>query len=311
MAGTVALPALAQTPGRAYRVGAIFGVGGEAMKPYLAALKERLAAHGFAEGRNLRLDARGAIGTFHEDRELALELLAAKPDALLTSLTGVTRAAQAATRSTPIIFVWVADPVAEGFVKSLARPGGNATGVTNRYGELLAKRVELARELLPAAKRIAIGPAVEGDLFFQSLSAPARAAAARLGMEIVVIPTPWSIEASVKTGAEAILPLFVHALQPVSGVDVIRIAAEKGIPVIYSDAAAVEAGGLISYGTNLVDDVRRGADLLTRMLKGAKPGELPVDQAARFELAVNLKTARALGLTISQSILLRADRVIE
>jgi putative ABC transport system substrate-binding protein len=155
LAGATALRALAQTAGRTYRIGALFGGGAGAMQLYRSALQERLASHGFVVGRNLRIDARGAPGYFHEDRDVARELLAGKPDAIFTCTAGATRAALAATTTVPVVFAWVTDPVALGFVQHFAKPGGNATGASSRFGELLVKRLELARELLPRLKRIA------------------------------------------------------------------------------------------------------------------------------------------------------------
>jgi putative ABC transport system substrate-binding protein len=305
--------ARAQQPGRRYGVGAMIGVGGKAMHAYLSVLKERLATHGFFEGRNLRIDARGATEQFHEDRETVRELLAAKPDALFTCLSRVTQAALAATKTVPVVFVWVPDPVESGIIKDYARPGGNATGVTTRSAELLVKRLELVRELVPGVKRVV----VHGLMRLQdpSLFSPFRKAAAELGITLLGSATRLmgaaTLDGLISDGAEAILPLDLYALQPLATTELIRLAAEKRIPVIYADAAAAENGGLISYGTSLVEDITRGADMLARVLKGAKPAELPVDQAARFEMVVNLKTARALGLKVPQSVLLRADRVIE
>ena len=303
----------AQQPRRNFRVGALFVGGAAATQLYRAALRDRLATHGFVEGRNLTIDARGAAGQFHEDREVARELLAAKPDAIFTCSTRVTEAAQAATKSVPIIFAWVADPVASGLVKSYARPGGNVTGVTNRFGELLLKRLELVRELIPGAKRVALVTGVAGT--FEVTATASREAAAQLGVELLEIAVlgNWggAIDRAKKSGADAILPVATFGDQPVSGEVVVQLTNQLRIPTLFADAEMTERGGLMSLGTNLVEDMRRGADLLARVLKGAKPADIPVDQAARFELVVNLKTAKALGITIPQSVSLRTDRVIE
>lgn len=307
--------ARAQEPGRRYRVGAMIGVGGGAMRAYQSVLKERLATHGFVEGRNLQIDARAAAEQFHEDRETVRELLAAKPDALFTCLSRVTQAAVAATKTVPIVFVWVPDPVASGIVKDYARPGGNATGVATRSGEHLVKRLELLRLLVPKVSRVA----VHGLLQFQdpSFLSPLRKAASELGITLldssssIRLAGAAQLDILIRDGAEAILPLYFYELQPITTAELIRLAAERRIPVIYGDAAAAENGGLISYGTNLTEDMRHGADMLARVLRGAKPAELPVDQTARFEMVLNLKIARALNLKVPQSVLLRADRVIE
>ncbi|MEK6246195.1 MAG: ABC transporter substrate-binding protein [Pseudomonadota bacterium] len=309
----------AQQQGRNYRVGALFVGGAAATELYRSALRDRLATHGFVEGRNLKIDAQGAAGMFHEDRNVVREMVAAKPDAIFTCSTGATEAAQAATKSVPIVFVWVDDPVATGLVKSYARPGGNVTGVTNRFGELLVKRLELARELVPRAKRVAVvgGTLAMQGKEFEAIAPALRKAAAHLGVELLEIPPRGigigddAIARARKAGAEVLLPFAVFSDQLVAGEQVVQLTNQLRIPTIFADAEMVERGGLISYGTNLVDDVRRGADQLARVLKGAKPAELPVDQAARFEMVVNLKTAKDLGIRIPQSVLVRADRVIE
>ncbi len=314
MAGSVALPSRAQKAGRNYRVGALLGGGGLSIEPFRRVLSERLATHGFVEGRNLRIEARGAAGLFHEDRNTVRELLAAKPDALFAATGHSAQAAQAATKEVPIVFTWVDDPIALGLVKAYARPGGNATGATSRVGELLVKRLELARELVPGAKRIAVLGVVEGA-DYAAMAARLRKAAASLGLELIETPSggDWAgaLGRAAKNGAEAVLLLAIVALQPVSGERIIRHANQIRVPVVYADAAAAESGGLLSYGTDLAEDMRRGADMLARVLRGDSPATLAVDQAARFELVVNLKTAREMGLTVPQQILLRADRVIE
>jgi putative ABC transport system substrate-binding protein len=295
----------------------LFVGGAAATELYRSALRDRLATHGFVEGRNLKIDARGAAGIFHEDRDVARELVTAKPDAIFTCTTRVTEAAQAATKSVPIVFVWVDDPVASGLVKSYARPGGNVTGVSNRLGELLVKRLELTRELLPRAKRVAVvgNTVTMQSKVFEAIEPALRKAAAQLGVELLEVAFRGSWDGAIveakKDGAEAVLPFASFGDQLVAGEQVVQLTNHLRIPTLFADAGMAEKGGLISYGTNLVDDVQRGADLLARALKGAKPAESPVDQAARFELVVNLKTAKALGIKIPKSVLLRADRVIE
>jgi putative ABC transport system substrate-binding protein len=301
--------ARAQQAGRMFRVGAILGVGAAAWAPYRAALAEQLASQGLVEGRNLALEVRGAVGVFHQDRELARELLAAKCDALFTCTDGVTEAAYSATKNVPIVFTWVADPVNSKVVKSYAKPGGNVTGVTNRWPEMLLKHLELARDLIPAVRRVATLGGTANSAYLAH--APAlRAAAARMGIDVQEFHLLDGMRA-VGGGAQAIIVVRPFALQAMWSGPFIRQALAGGVATIYPDLAGAENGALASYGTNLVDDVRRGAGLLARVLKGAKPADLPVDQAARFELAINLKTAQKLGIKVSQAVLLRADRVIE
>lgn len=309
--------AFAQQPGRKYRIAALFSVPDAYNAPYRAALKQRLAALGFVEGKNLSIDVRTSTQGFEFDRKQAAEQLAAKPDAIFATTTRVTEAALAETRSVPIVFAWVPDPVTSGLVKDYARPGSNVTGVSNRFYEVASKRLELLRELLPAAKRIAL----TGPMYMPELEAATprlRDASKRLGFEPKVVDTGAStqvsaIEDAIKGGAQALLPLVDYSAlgQRITGEQVVRLTNEKRVPAIFAESELVDAGGLMSFGTNLIEDLRRAADMLAKVLRGAKPAELPVDQASRFELVINLNTARAIGITIPRSLLLRADRVIE
>lgn len=309
--GLLVAPAFARQSSRVYTVGVLFGGAEESMAIYRAALVKRLAKHGFVEHRNLRIEARTSHFGFSNT---VRELVALKPDALLSCTTIGTLDAKGAAGSTPIVFAWVPDPTAAEFVHSYARPGGNITGVTNRFGELLIKRLELAREMFPTARRVAVSGFPVGE--YGRLVAPLRRAAETLGVELVEFPPyDWGacVEQAKAAGAAALIPIIQFTANGlhVSGEAVIKAAFEHRVPVIFAGAEMVEAGGLVSYGTNLVDDIRRAADLLARVLKGADPATIPVDQAARFELVVNLKTAKAIGITIPRSIVLRADRVIE
>jgi len=303
----------AQQSSRVYTVGVLLGGGPKAMAPLRAALVERLAQHGLIEGGNLRVEARSIYGGYGSGASVR-ELVALRPDALLTCLTSGTMDAKAVAGTIPIVFVWVADPIAANFVQSYARPGRNITGVTNRFGEILVKRLELAHELLPGAKRVAIANTTAP--LYRLLGPPLRRAAEKLGVELVELPVyDWSavVEQAKAAGAAAVIPFngFAATATHRHGETVVKEALKQRVPVIYAGAEMVEAGGLMSYGTNLYEDLRRAADMLARVLKGADPSTIPVDQASRFELVVNMKTAKALDLTIPPSILLRADRVIE
>lgn len=303
----------AQTPGPKYRIGVLLS-GGPGMDRYFVALREQLAKHGFVNGGNLHIDARGSAGTFHEDRDTVREMIAAKADAIFTAATSATLAAVAATKSVPVVFTWVGDPVISGIAKSYAKPGGNATGVSTRFQELAVKRLELARELLPGLKHVA----VVGDErvpIIATLSPVLRETATKLGVVVIeasVAMRSWdaAVDEAIKSGAEAVVPLAWFGDSPLAGELLVSHVNRRRIPTIFADAEMVERGGLISWGTNMAEDVRRGVDMLARVLKGAKPAELPVDQASRFELVVNVKTAKAIGLTVPQSVLLRAERVI-
>ena len=306
----------AQQPGRTYRLVALFGGYSDGIQLYRSALGERLSTHGFVEGGNLQIEHRAGSFTYAGGGEPRSELLTAKPDAIFTLMENATQAAQTVTHTVPIVFAWVTDPVALGIVQSYAHPGGNITGVTNRFGDLLVKRLELAHDLLPAVKRVAV-IGYKGRRYTM-FSPPLRRAAAQLGIDLIEVEISgrgwdYGVERAALSGAEVIVPFFrfTEAGRRGDGKLVVKAAVKYGVRVIFAGAEMVEAGGLMSYGTNLVDDVRRGADLLARVLKGEKPAEIPVDRAAHFELAVNLKTAKAMGITIPPSIMLRADRVIE
>ncbi len=313
---------LAQQRGRSYRVGVILSGPESAMQRYLNELRTRLARHGFDEGRNLEVILRRGTYSPDADQEIMRALLASTPDALFTFTTFFTRIAQSLNSQVPIVFTFVGDAVAYGLVNEIRRPGGNTTGASTQQREVKLKRLEILRELLPDARRVAIVGYFEGtsDLLFNTHEAALHQAATRLGFELLMEPG-WRLKAggfvpalqrAVDRGAEAFYlfhPLAVSGFI-FGGEDVIKFANERRMPTIFEDSELVEMGGMLSYGTSLVDEVRRSADQLARVLNGASAGELPVDMASRFELGVNMRTARALGIAIPQSILLRADPVI-
>jgi putative ABC transport system substrate-binding protein len=303
--------ARAQPSPRVYRVGVLLPMAGLTAEPYLVAMRRRLLAHGLVEDRNLRLEIRYGASPA-EARELA----ATRPDALFALTTALASSLHAAAADTPKVFAWVADPVQAGLVQSYARPGGSMTGVTNRFYELVAKRVELMRELLPTARRVAL---VAGtfDAAIVTAIPHAEAAAARAQMTLLPVEmgVMWTrrLEEAVAGGAEAILvltPFSVFGLRYYAE-EVVRFSLARRVPMLFSDAESVPLGGLMSYGNDPLGEVEQAADMLARVLMGAKPADLAVQLAARFHLAVNLKTARAIGVEVPQSILLRADRVVE
>ncbi|HEU0201485.1 MAG TPA: ABC transporter substrate-binding protein [Burkholderiaceae bacterium] len=307
-----------------YRVGVICPFGLEHGQAYLAALRERLAVHGLRDGRNLTLDARFPGASVGNSRVFAADnardLAARKVDAIFVLTTNLTQAVVAAAPAVPIVFAWVADPVRSGIVEDYRRPGGNATGITNRHFELTVKRVELVRECIPAARRVAVlgGTFSEaGDTTSETAMRLAQAAAARLGLKLIPqeVLMGWAdgLRTAVGKGAQAAIVTIPFGPQGQLDRqrDVIQQAIAQRIPVVYSDRESVEAGGLMSYATNAIEDMRRGADYLARVLKGESPSTLPVDQAAVFELAVNVEAARRIGLSVPQSVLLRADRVVD
>jgi len=298
-----------------YRIGALFGGSAETAQRYRAAFVDQLASHGFVEGKNLEIRYGPSTPGYSDSEQFVTAILALKPDAIFTCYTPATRGAQSATRTVPIVFSWVADPIVAKLVQSYAHPGGNITGVSTRFGDLLVKRLELAHELLPSARRVAITWA--SGAHYERTAPPLRSAAKRLGIELIELgfPTGWedSVARAASQGAEAVVPFAWFGFPGIreEGELMVRSALKHRMPVIFAGPEMVEAGGLVSYGTDLIVSLRRGADLLARVLRGERPADLPVDQAARFELVLNLRTAKAMDLNVPQSILLRADRVIE
>jgi putative ABC transport system substrate-binding protein len=204
--------------------------------------------------------------------------------------------------------------VASGIVKSYPSPGGNTTGVTNRFGELFVKRLELVRELLPKARRVAVVTYAADSLYRDVVAPSLRKAATQLDLDLVQLAqAQWgpAIEDAAKKGVHAVLPAENFVGTRLSGEQVVETTNRLRLPAVFANSNMVEAGGLVSIGTNLENDIHRAADMLARVLKGAQAGSQPVDLATQFELVLNLKTARSIGLAVPQSVHLRADRVIE
>ena len=311
-----ALSAFAQASRRAYHVGVLSTDSGLAAGRYAQVLQHRLAAAGLVQGRNLTLTFRFPSLGSGEAVEATRELLALNVDAILACTTPLALAASRVTRTVPIVFTWVADPLASGIVSDLAGRSRNVTGVTNRNFELMPKRMELVAELLPSARRFAV---LAGyiDATVQAMISVAEGAARRLSVELVPmsVGTDWGsgIVNSIRAGAQGALvvtPFAMYGMREAAA-DIVREALATRMPVLYVDSDSVEIGGLLSYATSLGDDMRGAADMLVRILFGETTANLPVNEASRFELAVNLRTARAIGLAVPRSILLRADRVIE
>lgn len=306
----------AQQPGRRYRIGVLVPFSIAQGTHFLGILRERLATQGFVEGGNLTIEPRQVSYSRSAAKVQSLSLIDSNVDALFTLTTIATLGAQDATRSVPIVFSWVADPVASGIVRDYARPEGNTTGVTNRYFELILKRLELVRELVPDAKR-AVFLAGVFDSTLQTGMRLARPAIERLGLDVdqqaAGIDWPGAVERAAADGAQAVVivtPFWQFGMNAQAR-ETVRAAVDRRICVVYSEPNTVEMGGLLSYATNPLEDIRRGADYLARVLRGEAPGNLAIDQASRFELVVNQKSAQAIGLKLPRSILARADRVIE
>jgi putative ABC transport system substrate-binding protein len=290
----------------------------EALNPFLQALKEL----GWTEGGNLTIEQRYSHGDADRYPGLAAELVRLKVDVLVTDGSPATKAAQQVTTTIPIVFV-SGDPIARGFVASLARPGGNLTGVALISGELTFKRIELLRQAVPGLARLAI---LEDHSSLRLLPQEIRlgenwqaieAAARQLGIQLTPargVRKPDDLDGvfalAVKERAGGVLVLASPHFAS-QAPRIVSLAAKTRFPAIYDHQGFVDAGGLMSYGPSHRDTFRRIAGYVDRILKGAKPADLPVEQPTKLELAVNLRTAKVLGLTIPQSLLGRADRVIE
>ena len=285
--------------------------------PPYDALRDGLRSAGWVEGGNLRVEYRAAGGQTDALPALAQELVALKPDLIVAIAPQPSRAVKSATSSIPILFVAVADPVRVGLVESLARPGGNVTGLATVVpGGFIGKSVEQLKQALPKAVRVAVLLNPTSEMNRTLFPAEAPAAARQLGVEFQVLEARTveeiepAIDAAVKGMADA---LYVPG-DPLFHVPAHRIpdlAARARLPSLYFSREVVTAGGLMSYGPDFIEMFRRSAVYIDKILKGAKPSDLPVEQPTKFDLVVNLKTAKALGITIPQSVLSRADEVIQ
>jgi putative ABC transport system substrate-binding protein len=270
---------------------------------------------GWVEGKNVSIEYRYAEGREDPLSELAADLLRLKVDVIVAGNPNAALAAQKASRTIPIVVVAAGDPVALGLVESLARPGGNVTGLSTMTFELSGKRLELLREMIPKLSRVAVlwnpqGPA--STLNWKEVQLPAR----QLGIQLhsMEVRSPDELDKAfeavtrARVGALTIMP---DALVTSNIKRIAALAGKNRLPAIYHFSEFADAGGLVTYGTDRADLYRRAATFADKILKGARPGDLPIERPTKFELVVNMKTARAIGIKIPQSILVRADRVIE
>jgi putative ABC transport system substrate-binding protein len=308
----------AQQGDRVRRIGVLTPWSEDDLLPraWLSAFVQELAALGWSEGHNLRTDVRWAAGNPDLVRMYARELVELRPDAILVDSTPQTAALKRETGTIPIVFVIVSDPVGSGFVAGLPRPGGNMTGFSNQEPSMGGKWVELLTEVAPHVRRVAAMFNPESAPYLRSYYLPPFEAAARsLKVESVVVPvhSDAEIEAVItslgrESGGLVVMPdAFLTARRG----SIISLAARNKVPAVNQASYFTKEGLLISYGPDFTDQYRRAAPYVDRILRGAKPSELPVQLPVKFEMAVNVKTATALGLTVPPSILLRADEVIE
>jgi putative ABC transport system substrate-binding protein len=311
------LTAWAQPVKKPWRIGYLSGGSSPVMAPYVAAFREGLRNRGLIEGENIVVEYRWADGNNEKLPALAAELVALKVDLIVTSSTPAALAAKRATTQIPIVFGMVSDPVASGLVASLAHPGGNATGWSNILPEMAGKLLGLIREAVPKASRIALlgDPTNPGKVLeFKAI----RDQAPSLGVTIqsVEVPTQATLDAALSAMGRARPDALIVLVDGVTGshrgqIQISEFAAKHRVPAIYQERFFTDAGGLMSYGLNRQSMDRRAGLYVDKILRGTKPADLPVEQPTTFELVINLKTAKALGLTIPPSLLGRADEVIQ
>jgi putative ABC transport system substrate-binding protein len=304
------LPAWAQQP-RVARIGVITSGSPTTSAASVDAFRQRLRELGYAEGRNVTIEVRADAQPerFHE---LATELVGLGVDVIVASGTAATRAAKELTSTIPIVMVSVGDAVGAGFVKSLRQPGGNITGQSFLGPDIGLKGLDLLMEILPRAKRVVAlyNPEAASSVGFGAQRAAAQSKGVTL--QRVELRRPEDLDPALAAmGQTQPNGLLVFAVRADQQVRIVKIAAKNRLPAVYSFREAVDAGGLMSFGPRLPDLWRGAANYVDKILKGAKPGDLPVEQPTTFELVVNLKTAKVLGLTIPQSVLARADEVIQ
>ena len=284
----------------------------------LLAFRARLAELGYLEGQTLKLELRFAEGDTERLPGLAAELVQLRPRIIVASGSAATAAAKEATASIPIVMAASLDPIRDGLIQSLARPGGNVTGLTViSDAALIGRRLQLVKEVIPGATRLALVPAPRprqqaGEVWLRDAEAAARSTGFSTQVLEVQDRRRWDQVFGTAVRGRADIIYFVEwgpyiALRN----QIAEQALRSGTPTLFATRSHVEAGGLLSYGTDARELARRAADYVDKILKGAKPADLPVEQPTKFELVVNLKTAKALGLTIPQSLLLRADQLIE
>jgi putative ABC transport system substrate-binding protein len=306
--------AQAQQPAKVPRIG-ILELGSPSASAHgHKAFQQGLRELGYVEGKNIILEYRYADGKLDLLPGLAADLVRLKVDAIVTRSTAPIRAAKNASKTIPIVFATAGAPVEDGLVSSLARPGGNITGLTLLSTELDGKRLELLKEAFPKVTRVALLWTVggRGDLRFREMEAVAKTLGLRLQSLEVTGSDDFErvFEAAKNAGAQALTSVPSPFLATHRAL-IFDFAAKNRLPAMYSTSDFVEAGGLMSYGPDLLDNWRRAATFVDKILKGAKPADLPVEQPTKFELIINLKAGKQIGVTIPQSVLYRADKVIK
>ena len=308
------LAARAQQPPKLPTIGLLGPTTPPVESQRITAFVRRLRELGWFEGRNIAVEDRWAEGRTERFAEIAAEFVRLKVDVIVTLGTESVIAAKQATSVIPIVFATAGDPVGTGLVASLARPGGNVTGLSNQNSDTVGKRLELLREIVPGLGRLAIMANVINPAIVLEMR-EVQAAAHTLGLEVAPLEVRRAADIApafdaLKGRADA-LYVCVDPLLNTNRIRINTLAQGARLPTMYGVREYVEAGGLVSYGPNIPDQYRRAAEYVDKILRGQKPGDIPVEQPTKFELVVNLTTAKALGLTIPETFLARADEVIE
>jgi putative ABC transport system substrate-binding protein len=318
LGGAAAWPLAARAQQRAKsRIGVVMGLkeSDPVAQTLVAALQQGLQKLGWTQGRDIAIDVRYATDDREQIRALALELMGLKPDLMISNSNLVTATLQAEVRTVPLLFIGVTDPIGSGFVTDFARPTGNITGFANFDTSMGSKWLETLKEIAPRIEHVGFMLQPETPANVSILKA-AEAAAPSLKAKVTALGVYNADEIERAVSAFAVEPnrgliIAPHAVTRVNGKLIVELAARHRLPAVYAFASFAQAGGLVSYGIDLVDQFRQGATYVDRILKGARPAELPVQSATKLELVINLKTAKALGLDVSPAFLARADEVIE
>ena len=304
----------AQQPAKIPRIGYLTGASLSAISERIDAFRQGLRGFGYVEGKNIIIEWRQAEGKLDRLPALAAELVRLKVDVIVTGGPTATRPVKEATATIPIVMATDPDPVGSGFVASLARPGGNVTGLATLAPEISGKQVELLKEIVSRLSRVAVLGTSTQPGTAQRLRETERAAGAfGVKHQFLDILGPEDIETAFRAASKGRADTLLLLASPVltsQRTQIVNLAVKSRLPAIYNAPEFVEAGGLMSYGVNLTDLFRRAATYVDKILKGAKPADLPVEQPTKFELIINLKAAKQIGLTIPPNVLVRADRVI-
>jgi putative ABC transport system substrate-binding protein len=312
---TFGVPAEAQQPGKIPGIGYLIATSPSVIAARIDAFRQGLHELGYVEGKNMVIDYRYAEGKLDRLPALAAELVRLKVEVIVTAGPTDTKTAKEATRTIPIVMTWDYDPVASGFVTSLARPGGNITGLSMLAPELSGKQLELLKETVPKVSRVAVlSPSTQPGYTQVLREMDLAAGALKMKLQYLDVLSLKDIESAFQAADKGRAGAVLVLQSPVTGShrkQLADLAVKSRLPTIYPRSDFVDDGGLMSYGASFVDLSRRAATYVDKILKGAKPTDLPVEQPTKFEFIINLKAAKQIGLTIPPNVLARADRVIK